>query len=134
MGKWSCEWPAFVAFISDQMKQGATSDDISREIFAKNVVWTGVLTEKSLDDLAPVVTIDFPIENEELRNMGLGYHSVPVSRDTVDLWEQIPVGASVTFTAAFVDASAYFPPFEITSLDSGRRVATVRLCDGRPAK
>lgn len=133
-GDWQNDWNMFVDFLAKQLR-GSSKEQLAALFGSKQVVWSGVLAEKSLDELAPIVTIRMPtvaINLGELGVVDIRDQSVPCAQDSVSQWAAIPLGASTRFTAAFRPKKAVFPPVEVKQLTSGRVVVFVGLTDGRP--
>ncbi|MFO1044792.1 MAG: hypothetical protein U0941_23720 [Planctomycetaceae bacterium] len=133
-GEWQNDWKMFVDFLAKEI-QGSSKDRIASQFGSKQVSWSGVLIDKSLDELAPIVTIKMPTGDINLGGLGVAdvsNQSVPCARDSVAKWDAIPIGAPTTFTAVFRPKNAIFPPVEVKQLTSGRVVVFVGLTDGRP--
>ncbi len=133
-GEWQRDWNVFVDFLAKQLR-GSPNGEIASQFGSKQVTWSGVLVEKSLDELAPIVTIRMPTGAIDLGNLGVADvsdQSVPCARDSVARWDAIPIGAPTSFTAIFRPEDAMFPPVEVKQLTSGRVVVFVGLTDGRP--
>lgn len=132
---WQNDWATFVQVLADELRRDAPPTSLSDEFGAKVVRWSGILLEKLLDDLAPTVTIGVSPTQIEVEPHGpivIGDLSVPARRDAVSAWDGIPIGASVTFTAVLGGRTSPFAPIEVMELNSGRRVAMIRLSEGRP--
>lgn len=133
-GEWQHDWNVFVDFLAKQLR-GSPNGQIASQFGSKQVTWSGVLVEKALDELAPIVTIRMPTGAIDLGNLGVADvsdQSVPCARDSVTKWDAIPIGAPTSFTAIFRPKDAIFPPVEVKQLTSGRVVVFVGLTDGRP--
>jgi hypothetical protein len=133
--EWQTDWKTFVDVLAEQLRRGATSEDLAVTFGSKAVAWSGVLTEKLVDELAPLVTIALPeatIALQDSRAVHLSEQSVPVARDAVSAWQAIPIGTALSFTATLGTAHAPFPPVEVVHLCSGRTLVAIRLSDGRP--
>lgn len=134
---WQRDWKTFVVVITEKLRQRATSEDLASLFSAKPVTWSGVLTEKSIDDLTPLVTIALSPSQIDLGELGivdLSNQSVPAARNAVAAWDAIPIGTSVTFTAILGAGMSPFFPVQVVRLSSGRTVVMIRLSDGRPCQ
>lgn len=133
-GVWPHDWNVFVDFLPKQLR-GSPKDQIALHFGSKQVTWSGVLVEKTLDELAPIVTIRMPTGAVDLGNLGVADvrdQSVACARDSITKWDAIPIGAPTSFTATFRSKDAIFPPVEVKQLTTGRIVVFVGLTDGRP--
>ena len=134
---WQHDWKTFVEMIAEKLRQHATSEELARLFRSKPVTWSGVLTEKLIDDLAPLVTIVMPVAQIDLGDSGvvdLSNQSVPVARNAIADWDAIPIGTAVTFTATLGAGMSPFVPVQVVRLTSGRTVVMIRLSDGRPCQ
>lgn len=133
-GSWQNDWNLFVDFLAKQLR-GSSKEQLAVQFGCKQVVWSGVLVDKSLDELAPIVTIRMPVVAIDIDGLGLiDVHDQCVSCDraSVSEWDEIPLGARLSFTAVFPPKDAIFPPLEVKKLSSGRVLLFVRLNQGRP--
>lgn len=134
---WQNSWGRFIGVLTEQLRKGATSEELAQQFGSKSVTWSGVLSEKRLDSLAPMVTIDLPIPRIDLGELGVvnvGEQSVPTARDAVVQWNDIPIGTAVSFTGTLDAGSSPFPPVEVIRLSSGRTLVMMRLSNGRPCR
>jgi hypothetical protein len=131
---WQNDWSEFAKVIGVRLRQGAVPGAVALEFGSQMITWTGVLKEKWLDDLAPMVTIglaEAEIQLKDSVSVPITELSVPVARDAVSNWQGIPVGTCVSFTA-ILGGSSIFSPVEVKKLSTGRTLLMIRLSDGRP--
>lgn len=131
---WQNDWGDFVKVIGERLRQGVASDAIASEFGSQTITWTGVLQEKLLDDLAPMVAIglaEAEIQLTDSSSVRVSELSVPAARDAVSNWQSIPIGTCISFTA-ILGGNSVFSPVELKRLSSGRVLLMIRLSDGRP--
>jgi hypothetical protein len=132
---WQNDWNTFVRLISEHFRQGIAIDQLNSLLDSQQVIWSGTLTERSIDDLAPCVAIALPAAETDLGDLGsvqVGEQSLPVARDSVSDWQALPIGTWVSFSATLGTPIQGFPPFEVIRLSSGRVLVMIRLKNGRP--
>ena len=132
---WQNDWNDFVKVLGERLRQGADSEKITAEFGSQLITWTGTLKAQLLDDPAPMVTISLPEAEIRLGDSGsvhLSDLSVPAARDAVSVWQDIPIGTCLSFTAV-LGGSSVFPPVQVHRLSTGRTVVMVTLGDGRPS-
>lgn len=131
---WEKDWNVFAQAVSERLRTGATAAALAAEFDTREITWTGVLLEKSIDDLSPAVTIAVPdtvIDVGNRRSVHIDRLTVPSTWEAAQTWQGIPIGATVSFTAALGD-SAVFPAVEVETLPTGRVLLMIRLSEGRP--
>jgi hypothetical protein len=132
---WQKNWTRFVKLLGEQLLRGTPDEEIATLFKSPSVMWTGVLTEKKIDDSTRLVTLLLPHAPIDLGNSGLlnlSEQSVSVARDSVIEWQSIPIGTDVTFTADFSAGQSPFLPLEVIHLSSGRTLVMIRLSNARP--
>jgi hypothetical protein len=130
---WQDDWRAFVDALAARIHSGATNEDLAVYFGGKSVTWSGVLDEKSIDELSPQVVISLPpieLAFGRRRPEILDGVCLPIARQSITAWDAIKIGTSVTFTAKLVGGAPVFSPIEVKQLSTGRMIVMIRLKDG----
>jgi len=134
---WQQDWSLFVATLADCLRAGDTSEKLAQRFGGKEVTWQGVLDEKNIDGLAPLVGITLPQKEIELgqgRSAILDGLSLPIAAHTIEQWSRLELGTPLTFTAILGPSGSLFAPIEVKILRSGRTIVFIRLADAVPVR
>jgi hypothetical protein len=133
--RWQQDWITFAETVAEHLRVGDSPEMLARHFGGKTVTWKGTLDEKSIDELAQLVGVGMTTMKLDLgggRSAVLDGVSLPIAKDTIDLWRSLEIGSSVTFTATLGSTLSLFPPVEAKHLKTGESVLMIRLSDGRP--
>jgi hypothetical protein len=108
---------------------------LAQQFGGKTVMWEGTLDDTSIDELAPLVGLGMKTKKLDLgggRSAVLDGVSLPVAKDSIELWSSLEIGNIVKFTATLGSTHSLFPPVEAKHFKTGESVVMIRLSDGRP--
>jgi len=133
--RWQQDWLVFVETVAEHLRAGDSPEMLTQHFGGKTVTWKGTLDEKSIDELAQLVGVGMTTMKLDLgdgRSAVLDGVSLPIAKDSIDLWGSLEIGSGVTFTATLGSLLSLFPPIEAKHLKTGESVVMIRLSDGRP--
>lgn len=132
---WRIDWSSFIDEIASCLRAGIGTDELSIRFGNQGIEWEGVIDRKQIDELAPSVNLamqEKQIDFGDGRLATLKSISLPLDESAINIWQQIPVGTRIKFSAQLGPGESPFAPIEAINLRSGKTIVMVRLTDGIP--
>lgn len=130
---WQEDWEQFCNLLNDSFQSGDTVDVINSRLTGKEVIWSGILEGKDIDELAPGVYVELSeklIRFNDGRVAKINGLALPITAGSVPLWDSIEVGSKIVFNATMGRGKSPFPPVAVKTFKSGKTIVTVKLSNG----
>lgn len=134
---WQNDWQEFTKLLQAKILSRESQTQLSSFFGGVEICWTGTIERFDFDTNARLVVVSLPPQSVIVGNGSevlLDNLALAVSAECEQNWQEVKIGDKVTFVATLHEKNAIFPPIEIASLGTGKKVILINANNSRPAR